>query len=150
MTRAASGVRSATVDPTPTSDAASGLLWPATHRAAILGSIIAHYRRKQGVAQREFASRIALSPSALSRIESGVAQLGLARLHSIAAALAFDAADLLQMTDGATDRLTRWGVIVTSDRPQRWIAGPPDAPFSAQLAPDALAELIERYVRTRC
>jgi transcriptional regulator with XRE-family HTH domain len=85
---------------------------PSTTYRAVLGQILARHRAAQGLDQGAFATKLGLSQSAWSRVETGGSNLSVEQLKLAADALQTTPGTILGETEKALAYLQRRGVNV--------------------------------------
>lgn len=86
----------------------------------ILGQIIRRHRQSSEITQKVLAPRLDITPSVLSRIESGRSSLTVVQLRRVGQTIGVPAWQLLQEAEGLADRipLASPGVQVVEERPK--------------------------------
>ncbi len=90
---------------------------PTLTYATLVGRIVEHHRRQQGIHQEAMAQSIGISQSAYSRLEKGQTAMSVTQLRLIAEELSTTPDRLLRDSAQYASRLRAQGVDVTDEKP---------------------------------
>ncbi|NNN18756.1 MAG: helix-turn-helix transcriptional regulator [Acidimicrobiaceae bacterium] len=90
---------------------------PTLTYATLVGRIVEHHRKQQGIHQEAVAQTVGISQSAYSRLEKGQTAMSVTQLRLIAEVLNTTPERLLQHTAQYANQLRAQGVDVTDEKP---------------------------------
>lgn len=93
-------------------------LQPKTTYTAVVGRVLAIKRLQTKLEQADVASRLAITQSTWSRIESGESALSIEQLAQAAAALGTSTAEIMMNVENALSDLRRQGVAIQYGSPR--------------------------------
>ena len=89
----------------------------------VLGKLIEHRRKQQGLLQGRFADALGITQSGYSRLEKGQSAMSVVQLHAVATQLGCAPAHMLAETDRYAAQLRARGAEIVADRRNASAAG---------------------------